>query len=144
MIQTDGEFGMYSLKYNFGIIKKIANFCVMGLIIGCFVGAVEALYCQGLTWIFEFRKGKELLLLPLIPFVGLLIAYVFIRWGKNSSEGIGLVFKVEQGKEDRIPVRMVPFMIFATWLSHLAGCSVGREGVAVQIGADVSHFLDVI
>lgn len=131
---------MYSLKYNFGIIKKIANFCIMGLIIGCFVGAVEALYCQGLTWIFEFRKGKELLLLPLIPFVGLLIAYVFIHWGKNSSEGIGLVFKVEQGKEDRIPVRMVPFMIMATWLSHLAGCSVGREGVAVQIGADVSHF----
>ncbi len=131
---------MYSIKYNFDIIKRIAFFCLMGLVIGGFVGFVEAIYCRGLDLIFAFRKGKELPLLLLIPFVGLFIAFVFIKWGKNSSEGIGLVFKVEQGKEDRIPVRMVPFMIVATWLSHLAGCSVGREGVAVQIGADVSHF----
>ena len=139
MIQTE-RLEMYTINYNLNIIKKIVFLCVMGVVIGSCVGFIEAIFCKGLDLIFAFRKGKELLLLPLIPIVGLIIAFVFIHWGGKSSEGIGLVFKVKQGKEKRIPIRLIPIMIMSTWLSHLAGCSVGREGVAVQIGADVSHF----
>lgn len=35
---------------------------------------------------------------------------------------------------------LIPLIILSTWLTHLCGGSAGREGVAVQIGATVSHF----
>ena len=34
---------------------------------------------------------------------------------------------------------LVPLIMLTTWMSHLFGGSVGREGVAVQIGATLSH-----
>ncbi|MGO0807289.1 chloride channel protein, partial [Clostridioides difficile] len=42
-----------------------------------------------------------------------------------------------------IPLRLVPFIISGTWLTHLFGGSAGREGVAVQIGAfSKEEFMD--
>ena len=40
-----------------------------------------------------------------------------------------------------IPLRLIPLVISGTWLTHLFGGSAGREGVAVQIGGTVSHFI---
>lgn len=53
---------------------------------------------------------------------------------------MGLVFEVDQGKSDWIPLRMAPFMVASTWITHFFGGSAGREGVAMQIGATVSHY----
>ncbi|MDM5143471.1 Chloride/fluoride channel protein [Lactococcus lactis] len=41
--------------------------------------------------------------------------------------------------EKIFPKRLVPLIVFSTWLSHLFGASVGREGVAVQIGGVIGH-----
>ena len=43
------------------------------------------------------------------------------------------------GTAKRIPLRLIPLLISSTWLTHLCGGSAGREGVAVQLGAAVSH-----
>lgn len=52
---------------------------------------------------------------------------------------MGLIFEAgNHGRED-IPKRLVPLIVFSTWLSHLFGASVGREGVAVQIGGVIGH-----
>ena len=42
-------------------------------------------------------------------------------------------------KRKSIPLALVPLVIVGTWLTHLFGGSAGREGVAVQIGAVISH-----
>lgn len=42
-------------------------------------------------------------------------------------------------KRDQIPLALVPLVILGTWITHLFGGSAGREGVAVQIGATLSH-----
>ena len=34
----------------------------------------------------------------------------------------------------------IPLVMIGTWLTHLFGGSAGREGVAVQIGATLSHY----
>lgn len=34
---------------------------------------------------------------------------------------------------------LVPLVMLGTWITHLFGGSAGREGVAVQIGATLSH-----
>lgn len=73
-------------------------------------------------------------------FAGLAIVFLFDHWGRISRKGMGLVFEVDQGKSDWIPLRMAPFMVVSTWITHFFGGSAGREGVAMQIGATVSHY----
>ncbi|MCC9753120.1 voltage-gated chloride channel protein, partial [Streptococcus agalactiae] len=72
--------------------------------------------------------------------VGLFIVFVYQKFGGKSVKGMGLVFEVGHGNEETIPKRLVPLVILTTWLTHLFGGSAGREGVAVQIGATVSHY----
>ena len=50
-----------------------------------------------------------------------------------------MVFGVAHGKENEIPLRMIPMVAVSTWLTHLFGGSAGREGVAIQIGATLGH-----
>ena len=52
---------------------------------------------------------------------------------------MGLIFDVGHAREEKIPLVLVPLIMLTTWMSHLFGGSVGREGVAVQIGATLSH-----
>ena len=48
---------------------------------------------------------------------------------------------LKQGSKKRnsIPLALVPLVMVGTWITHLFGGSAGREGVAVQIGATLSH-----
>ena len=50
-----------------------------------------------------------------------------------------LIFETGQKKREEIPLALVPLVIICTWITHLFGGSAGREGVAVQIGATISH-----
>lgn len=96
-------------------------------------------FCLVLNGIFKVRVGYEMPLLLLMPFAGLMIVYIFVHYGGKSKEGMNLVFKVDQGKYSTITYLLVPCMAVSTWLTHLVGGSVGREGVAVQIGATLSY-----
>ncbi len=52
---------------------------------------------------------------------------------------MSLIFETGQKKREEIPLALVPLVIICTWITHLFGGSAGREGVAVQIGATISH-----
>ena len=54
--------------------------------------------------------------------------------------GMTLVLETAQGKRADIPLALVPLVMVGTWITHLFGGSAGREGVAVQIGATLSHW----
>lgn len=54
---------------------------------------------------------------------------------------MNLIFEVGHGEEEVIPLKLIPFIISGTWITHLLGGSAGREGVAVQIGATFSHWV---
>lgn len=54
---------------------------------------------------------------------------------------MNLVFEVGHGEEEIIPLKLIPFVMCGTWITHIFGGSAGREGVAVQIGATVSHWI---
>ena len=77
----------------------------------------------------------------IIWLIGVIIVYCYNRFGGKSSKGMSLIFEVSQGKEDKIPLRLIPFIIISTWATHLFGGSAGREGVAVQIGATFSNWV---
>lgn len=112
-----------------------------GCVIGAVVALFEAIFGRGLEWCIALHHKFGSLWLLTLPFAGLLIVWLFARFGGKSRQGMDLVFKVSQGQERWIPKRTVTMMTLTTWISHIAGASVGREGVAMQIGATVSHVI---
>lgn len=111
----------------------------LGIPIGILIGIIDTGFGKLLLELTSVRQTYPQYLLPLLPAAGMLLVYGYSRFGGTSGKGMNLVFEVGHGTEEKIPLRLVPFVICGTWLTHLFGGSAGREGVAVQIGAAVSH-----
>lgn len=127
--------------YDWQKAKTLSLLVILSLIIGVFVGSLETLFGKVLLEITAFRGAHFLPLVLFLTPVGMLLVYCFHRFGQTSVQGMGLIFRVGQEGQGEIPKRLVPFMIVGTWLTHLVGGSAGREGVAVQIGATVGHWI---
>ena len=119
------------------IIKYIA----MAVIIGIIVGIVDTIFGRGLLAISDFRTANYKYLIPFLPIAGLFIVWMYSYFSKVSLKGMTLVFEAGQNKRDSIPMALVPLVMIGTWITHLFGGSAGREGVAVQIGATLSHYM---
>ena len=124
--------------------KTYCGLLVMGaaaIPIGLIVGVIDAVFGRTLLAIGSFRDAHLALLLPFLALAGLAIVFCYKKWGKNTGCGMSLVFDVGHGREESISLRLVPLIMGGTWATHLFGGSAGREGVAVQIGATVSHWI---
>lgn len=124
--------------------KTYGGLLIMGAVaipIGLIVGAIDAVFGRVLLAIGSFRDAHLALLLPFLALAGLAIVFCYKKWGKNTGRGMSLVFDVGHGREESISLRLVPLIMGGTWATHLFGGSAGREGVAVQIGATVSHWI---
>ena len=120
-------------------LRDILIFCLAAAVVGAAAGAIDALFGGVLALITDFRDAHTALLLPLLPAAGLIVIWVYKRVGGDCIKGMGVVFEAKDGKRDRVPLRMIPLAMGSTWLTHLAGGSVGREGVAVQMSCAVSY-----
>lgn len=124
--------------------KTYGGLLVMGaaaIPIGLIVGVIDAVFGRTLLAIGSFRDAHLALLVPFLALAGLAIVFCYKKWGKNTGRGMSLVFDVGHGREESISLRLVPLIMGGTWATHLFGGSAGREGVAVQIGATVSHWI---
>ncbi len=101
---------------------------------GVIAGVLTAVFGHGVLAATALRERWPLLLV-LLPAGGAAICAVYARWGGECGRGMALVFDAAAGRRDKVPARLVPLAVGATWLGHLLGASVGREGVAVQIAA---------
>ena len=119
--------------------KKTIIISAYAVPIGIAIGFVEAFFNLGLKTVTMLRNDNKFLFIPLLAIAGILLVYAFNKYAGKASKGMDLVFDVWNKKEDKIPLRIIPFMMGSTFLSHLCGASVGREGVAMQLGAAVSH-----
>lgn len=120
------------------MLRRFFCYALLAVVIGLCAGAVTAVFGHGLLWLNEWREAHVMRVVPFLGVAGLVIMSVNMRWGGRAQRGMGLVFDVGLGKEEGIPLRMVPLTVFSTWMTHLFGGSAGREGVAVQIGATLS------
>ncbi len=112
---------------------------VIAVALGAVVGALMAFFGQVLLAVGALRDGHSIYFIPALAVAGVGIVQAYKKWGKGAERGMGLVFAVGQGKENHIPLRLIPMVAVGTWLTHLFGGSAGREGVAVQIGAALGH-----
>ncbi len=125
----------------FQAYKDLLILGLLGIPIGLVVGGIDAVFGRVLLAITDFRNGHPMQLIPFLAFAGALIAFAYLKFGGKSSKGMNLIFEVGHGEEEVIPLRLIPFIISGTWITHLFGGSAGREGVAVQIGATFSHWI---
>lgn len=117
------------------------KYVLLAILTGVLVGIIDAVFGRGLLAISDFRTGHYLYLIPFLPFAGLLITWLYHHFSETSLKGMTLVFETGQKKREDIPLLLIPLVMSGTWITHLFGGSAGREGVAVQIGAALSHAL---
>jgi H+/Cl- antiporter ClcA len=78
------------------------------------------------------------LIIWFLPFAGLFIGWLYLRFGGTSHRGSALIIEEIVNPKERIPARMTPLVLLGTLLTHLFGGSAGREGTAVQMGSALS------
>ena len=119
---------------------ELIKYGVLALIIGIIIGIIDTIFGKGLILVGEIRNNYFWYLVPFLPIAGLLITWLYRHFNELSLKGMTLVFETGQQKRDTIPLALIPLVMICTWLTHLFGGSAGREGVAVQIGATLSHY----
>lgn len=111
---------------------------ILAFIVGVISGLVTFIFGTGINLIVKFVAFAfpyNLLLLPLVGFFTIKVRDVY------KKEVNGSMAQIFQGTKtgDKLSMLIVPYQMICTWFSHLAGASVGREGVAVQLGATVAN-----
>lgn len=119
--------------------KETFLYALSALLLGIAIGAIDAVFGRVLLFITDFRSAHVVVLLPFLPLAGLGIVWLYRHFNETASKGMTLVMEAGQGKRESIPLALIPLVMAGTWITHLFGGSAGREGVAVQIGATLSH-----
>lgn len=121
-------------------MKETIFYVIAALFLGAVIGCIDALFGRVLIAITDFRGRYIQILIWFLPIAGLFICWMYHHFNETSLKGMTLVLEAAQGKREDIPLALVPLVMICTWITHLFGGSAGREGVAVQIGATLSHW----
>ena len=119
---------------------------LFSLICGIFSALAASFFLVVLNWATNTRELNPSIIWAL-PLVGFFIGWIYHQFGKNIAAGNNLIIDEIHNPQKIIPLRMAPFILVGTVLTHLFGGSAGREGTAVQMGASladqISHFFKV-
>jgi len=127
------------MKKLFLLYKDMALLSLIAVPIGIAIGTLDAVFGRILLWLTEIRMDHAYWLIPFLGLAGVAIVWCYEKFGGKSSKGMTLIFEAGHGMTDDIPLRLIPFSMIGTWLTHLFGGSAGREGVAIQIGGTLAH-----
>lgn len=119
--------------------KELIMYTVIAVIVGILVGILDAVFGKVLLMITDFRNNNVIKLVPFLPIAGVVIMLLYRQYSKESIKGMTLIFQAGHGDSEKIPILLMPLVMLSTWITHLFGGSAGREGVAVQLGATLSH-----
>jgi len=113
---------------------KWALLCV---VVGVLTGSAVAAFLLGLDEVVEMNNNASWLIY-FLPLGGIIIGLFYFYYGKEVEKGNNLILEEINENKQSIPFRMAPMVLLGTWLSHLFGASVGREGTAVQLGGAIA------
>lgn len=97
------------------------------------IGSLVALFLWSLDRATEARFAYSWLIYAL-PVAGFLMVFAYGRFGVSAEGGNNLIVDQIHEPGGGVPLRMTPFILVSTVLTHLVGGSAGREGTAVQMG----------
>lgn len=115
----------------------IAQWLLLALLIGGAAGSASAFFLVSLDWVTKLRELQPEIIW-LLPIGGLLIGFVYHYYGQSVVAGNNLILQEYEKPKITIPLKMAPFVLIGTLITHLFGGSAGREGTAVQMGAAIA------
>lgn len=68
-------------------IKAYPLLAVLAVVIGGIVGMVDTVFGRVLLFLSDFREEHVIFLLPILPFAGLLIVFLYQHCGGEQSKG---------------------------------------------------------
>lgn len=101
------------------------------------VGSAVALFLWSLDRATQARFDYPWLIY-LMPLAGFFMVLVYQHFGGKSDGGNNLIVDQIHEPGGGVPLRMAPFILVSTVLTHLVGGSAGREGTAVQMGGAIA------
>lgn len=119
------------------MIRRFYKWVILALIAGILAGIASAVFLYTLDLVINYRKSVPWIVV-FLPITGLLVAWFYQKFGQEIEGGSNLILDEIQEPKKIFPIKMVPMIFLSSALSHLFGASVGREGVAVQMGAALS------
>jgi H+/Cl- antiporter ClcA len=128
------------LQEKLTVLRAILKWLLLAVLVGVFAGTASAFFLFSLEWATATRLANPWLLAGL-PLAGGLVGWVYWRFGKQVEAGNNLLIDEINDPQKIIPLRMAPFVLGGTVVSHLFGASVGREGTAVQMGGALADQL---
>lgn len=125
---------------NLKLPRNYFKWTFLSAISGVLAGIAAAIFLHLLDWATNTRNSHHFIIWAL-PFAGFIVGWIYHRHGQDVMPGHNLILDEIHDPKDTVPVRMAPFVLFGTILTHLFGGSAGREGTAVQMGASLSDQL---
>ena len=122
------------------ILLKWFFICVL---IGVFSGSASAFFLVSLEWVTQIREHNNWIIW-LLPMGGLLIGLGYHYYGASVVKGNNLLLEEYDKPQKVIPLKMAPFVLIGTLITHLLGGSAGREGTAVQMGGAIADQFKII
>lgn len=125
------------LQEQISIVKFLFKWTVLSIPLAVLVGSLVALFLWVLDIVTRTRQANMSLIFTL-PLTGIIIHFLYKLWGKSAERGNNLLMDEIHEPGTGVPGRMTPLVLVSTWLTHLSGGSVGREGTAVQMGGSLA------
>lgn len=125
------------------LLPEILLWIFIASLIGFLAGSASAGFLLALDFVTQTRIENSWLLY-LLPWAGILIAFLYNRYGKNTDAGNNLLIDEIHNPKKVVPLRMAPFVLLGTLVTHLFGGSAGREGTAVQMGGTLADQLTLL
>ncbi len=124
-------------KLNHKKLKRLLRSITLSILVGVLSGGISVLFLRSLNWATQTREAHKQVIW-LLPIAGLLIGWIYSKFGEHLSRGNNLIIEEVQTPRDIIPFKLAPLIFLTTIVSHLFGASTGREGAVVQLGATLS------
>ena len=116
-------------------IKTTLILGILVVLTSVLVALVEVIFSYGITLVTTIRINTiSVLWMLALPIVGWLILKIYQHTHASTMDVMGALFDIYHYKDRKLPLILIPLALVSTWLTHLCGGSVGREGVAVQVG----------
>lgn len=121
--------------------KHLLLLSALAVPIGLFIGLIETIFGKGIELFTSFRTSTiPLIWYCLLPLAGIITIWLYKKCKVDDSSVMNNLFHTYKYDFRSIPFIHIPLAIGTTWLAHLCGASVGREGVAVKVGGIIGSF----
>ena len=127
-------------RYSFqqlNIARQLLRWLLLVTPVAITTGLLVALF----LWLLDLAtitRWQHMWLLFLLPLAGVLIWWLYQKFGKDSAGGNSLIISEIHEPGGGVPAKMTPLILLTTVITHLFGGSAGREGTAVQMGGSTA------